>query len=266
MQKLTFEIAKLDCPCEEQIVRMALENLASVHSLHFDYTVKQLQIYFSGKKTEEITNRLHQLNLGTKLLHICIENPPITDNNSKREQQLLIKVLTINLLFFVLEILFGWIAHSMGLIADSLDMLADSLVYALALFAVGRSITWKKNIAKISGYVQLLLAVLGLVEVIRRFIGSEFVPNFTLMIGVSVLALAGNLVCLRLLQKSKNTEAHIQASMIFTSNDLLANIGVIIAAVLVFMTSSKYPDLIIGSIIFLIVSRGAMKILKISKH
>ena len=57
----------------------------------------------------------------------------------------------------------------------------------------------------------------------------------------------------------------MQASMIFTSNDIIINIGVIIAGVLVYFTASKYPDLIIGGIIFLIVVRGALRILKLSK-
>ena len=57
----------------------------------------------------------------------------------------------------------------------------------------------------------------------------------------------------------------MKASMIFTANDVIINIGVIIAGVLVYFMQSKYPDLIIGSIVFLIVVRGAIRILKLSK-
>jgi len=153
----------------------------------------------------------------------------------------------------------------MGLVADSLDMLADALVYGLSLFAVGGSMSRKMRIAGVSGYFQMTLAIVGLVEVIRRFLGYEEVPDFRVMIVISVLALIANALCLYLLQKSKSQEAHMKASMIFTSNDIVINLGVIIAGVLVFVLNSKYPDLIIGSIVFIIVTRGALSILKLSK-
>ncbi|MEZ4848185.1 MAG: cation transporter [Bacteroidia bacterium] len=80
-------------------------------------------------------------------------------------------VLGINFGLFLLEMTYGWLASSMGLIADSLDMLADAIVYGLSLWAVGAAVSRKKKIAGISGYFQMTLAVLGFMEVIRRFVG-----------------------------------------------------------------------------------------------
>ena len=95
--------------------------------------------------------------------------------------------------------------------------------------------------------------------------GYEPAPDFHLMIIISLLALVANAICLYLLQKSKSKEAHMQASMIFTSNDVIANLGVIIAGILVYLTESKPPDLTVGIIIFIIVGRGAYRILQLSK-
>ena len=144
-------------------------------------------------------------------------------------------------------------------------MLADALVYGLSLLAVGATVSRKKRIAGISGYFQMILAVLGFSEVIRRFIGLDMPPDFQIMIIVSVFALMGNALCLYLLQKSKSEEAHMKASMIFTSNDVIINSGVILAAILVNVLNSNKPDLIIGTIVFIIVIRGAMRILKLSR-
>jgi Co/Zn/Cd efflux system component len=85
------------------------------------------------------------------------------------------------------------------------------------------------------------------------------------MIIISFLALTGNAICLYLLQKSKSQETHIQASMIFTSTDVIVNLGVIVAGVVVYLTTSKLPDLIVGTIIFVLVGRGAYRILQLSK-
>jgi Co/Zn/Cd efflux system component len=144
-------------------------------------------------------------------------------------------------------------------------LLADAFVYGLSLWAVGSTVIRKKKVARLSGYFQLTLALLGIFEVVRRFIGFEEMPDYRIMIGVSIFALIANAVCLFLLQKSKSNEAHMKASMIFTSNDVIINAGVIIAGVLVLLTQSKFPDLVIGLIVFLIVVRGAIRILKLGK-
>ncbi|MES2382178.1 MAG: cation transporter [Bacteroidota bacterium] len=264
MQKTTFRISKMDCPSEEQMIRMKLGDLSNIKSLDFDIANRQLTV-FHLDNYDQIFQRLDNLKFDTSLIDsVLADNYTFTDNH-KQERKLLWQVLAINFFFFVLELLTGFISNSMGLVADSLDMFADSIVYGLALFAVGGALARKKNIAKASGYFQLILAVFGFVEVIRRFTGFENVPTFETMIIISILALIGNAACLYLLQKSKSKEAHMQASMIFTSNDVIVNIGVIIAGVLVYLTNSKYPDLIVGTIVFFIVGLGAFKILKLAK-
>ena len=57
----------------------------------------------------------------------------------------------------------------------------------------------------------------------------------------------------------------MQASMIFTSTDVIVNLGVIVAGVIVYLTASKLPDLTIGTIVFALVARGAYRILRLSK-
>ncbi len=265
MQKTTFKIAKMDCPSEEQMIRMKLADLSNINSLDFDIANRQLNIFHTDNH-DQIFQRLDSLNFDTTVISsIPVEDFIVTTDNSNAEKKLLRQVLIINFFFFALEIITGFISNSMGLVADSLDMLADSIVYGLALFAVGGTMIRKKNIAKAAGYFQLTLAIFGFIEVIRRFLGVEIVPAFQTMIIISMLALIGNGLCLYLLQKSKSKEAHMQASMIFTSNDVIVNLGVIIAGGLVYLTNSKYPDLFVGTIVFMIVGRGAFQILKLSK-
>lgn len=253
----------MDCPSEEQLIRMKLNGLQNIHSLQFDIPYRQLKVFHSGSH-DEILLRLESLNFGTTLhgTTLAIENQVATD--STVERKLLGWVLAINFFFFVLEMATGILANSMGLIADSLDMLADSFVYGLALFAVGGSLIRKKNIARASGYLQLLLAIAGFAEVIRRFAGFEPVPEFMTMMVISALALTGNAFSLYLLQKTKSAEAHLQASMIFTSNDIIVNLGVILAGFLVYLTASRYPDLIVGTLVFVLVLRGSFRILKLA--
>jgi Co/Zn/Cd efflux system component len=255
----------MDCASEEQLIRLKLEPFSNISSLQFDIPNRKLDVYHTDDY-EVILDALHSLRLDTTLVQTDTTDASlVTDNSFDQERKLLWQVLFINFFFFALEILTGFLANSMGLVADSLDMLADSLVYGLALFAVGGTIATKKNIARASGYFQFLLAILGITEVIRRFLGFGEVPTFQLMIIISTLALIGNATSLYLLQKNKSGEAHMQASRIFTSNDVIINVGVILAGVLVFVTGSKIPDLVVGTVVFVIVARGAYRIFQIAK-
>ncbi len=251
----------MDCPSEENLIRMQLQELQSVKNLEFDISNRKLTVYHLTD-LEKITKKLAQLNLGS--VYISTEtSTKNTFSENKNQKKFLWIVLSINVVFFLIEITTGWLSKSMGLVADSLDMLADSFVYAISLFAVGGTILLKKRVAKFAGYIQIVLAILGFMEVIRRFLNPSF-PNFYMMIIVSVFALLANSICLYILQKSKSDEAHIQASMIFTSNDIIINLGVILAGILVHFLHSNIPDLLIGSMVFILVLQGAYRILKIS--
>jgi len=268
-KKSTFHLSKMDCPTEEQMVRMKLEDFPEIKALEFDLEKRNVMVIHAAEE-EKIKQALESLKLGTSLLETAeVDNDAGVSMqdvaSDDRERKLLWTVLAINFGFFIIEITTGFISRSMGLVADSLDMLADSLVYGLSLWAVGSAVSRKKKVATMSGYFQMLLAFLGLVEVVRRFMGHEVVPDFRMMIIVSVLALIANSVALYILQKSKSKEAHMKASMIFTSNDVIINSGVILAGILVFLTNSKYPDLIIGALVFFVVVRGALRILKLGK-
>ena len=264
MQKSIFEISKMDCPSEENLIRMKLDGISSIANLDFDIPNRKLAVFHNGE-IDQIEKSVIELNLGGKRISTELtEQTEFKENTNQKK--LLWSVLAINFAFFVIEMTTGLISKSMGLVADSLDMLADSFVYGISLFAVGGTLIKKKRIAKLAGYFQITLAIIGFVEVIRRYFGEEELPDFWTMIIVSIFALIANGICLYILQKSKSKEeAHMKASMIFTSNDVIINLGVIIAGFLVNYFSSNKPDLIIGIIVFVLVIQGAIRILKLGK-
>jgi hypothetical protein len=264
----TFEVTKMDCPSEESMIRMALENCQSLKAMDFDIPGRRLKVYHENG-IEEIQQKLTNLNLGASLLEtqqIDSEALSVIISNAKSENsqefRVLIWLLIINAAMFVVEFAIGILAQSTGLIADSLDMFADAAVYGTAIYAVGKSNQLKLKAAHLSGWVQVLLGTGALIEVIRRFIyGSE--PVSTLMIVMGLVALVANVTCLLLIAKKKDSGAHMKASWIFSANDVIANTGVILAGVLVMLTGSAIPDLIIGLVIAVVVLNGARRILQI---
>lgn len=268
MQKTLLSVPKMDCPSEEKLIRMALNGASSVKSLSFDLAKREMTVVHEGDAIP-VLRLLEPLNFGAKVVRTDAHAPLEGDaddfeaTGAPGEARVLKVLLAINALMFVVEITLGWIAQSTGLIADSLDMFADAAVYGVSLYAVGKALQRQRQAARLSGYLQLFLAVLAIVEVVRRFyFGSE--PFASYMVAVSFVALAANVSCLALISKHRTGGVHMQASWIFSANDVIANMGVIVAGVLVYVTKSPYPDLLIGGVIAAIVFRGALKILKIS--
>ena len=180
------------------------------------------------------------------------------------ERRVLLALLFINATMFAVELVAGLLADSTGLLADSLDMLADAMVYGIALYAVGRSMSAKRHAALLSGGFQIILALGVAIDVLRRvWFGSEPVSEWMMLVGT--VALAANLTCLALLAKHRDGEVHMRASWIFSVNDVLANIGVILSGVLVLYLGSRWPDLIIGALIVVLVLRGGVAIIRESR-
>ncbi len=258
-----YAIAGMDCPSEERLIRMALEGTPGLGALAFDLQRRELRVQHAGP-VQAITDRLQGLQLGAQLL----SSAPLAGEalaapaSDAQEARVLRWLLAINALMFVVELVAGWLAESTGLIADALDMFADAAVYGLALYAVGRAAAHKLRAARLSGWLQLLLALGALAEVLRRLLlGSE--PEPPLMMGIALLALLANVSCMALLARHREGGVHMRASWIFSTNDALANLGVILAGALVAWSGSNVPDLVIGALIALLVLGGARRILRL---
>ncbi len=256
-----FRVDSMDCTAEEQLVRMRLNQIDGIDQVAVDLDARQVAVQHRIE-TDAVDAALQSLDLGTTHLGDGGEIDAPAQND--RERPALVFALVVNAVFFVGELTAGLVSRSMGLVADALDMGADAAVYALSLLAVGTSTLRKNRLARTSGYLQFGLAVIGLGEVVRRFVSDDALPEVGPMIVVSLLALAGNIATLVVLRSVRSGEAHFQASWIFTANDIKVNVLVIAAAIAVAFIDSSAPDLIAGAIIFAIVANGARRILKLA--
>lgn len=180
---------------------------------------------------------------------------------NREQSRVLIVLLGINAVMFVVEIALGILSESTALIADSLDMLADATVYGIGMYAVGRPMSAKIRAAHLSGVFQIMLGALVSLDVFRRFVGGSE-PESLLMISVGLVALMANVICLKLISKHREGEVHMRASWVFSKNDVIANLGIIVGGLLVYTLDSRYPDLLIGLAISIVVIRGGMQILR----
>lgn len=182
------------------------------------------------------------------------------DATQAADRRILVLVLLINLGQSLVGAGVGVWAASTAVIGAALDNLADASVYGVSLYAVGRSPAIKVRAAKLSGWLLIVLAVMLLVEVLRRFFGGE-PPVGPAMMAMAAVNAALNIVCLRLLKRHRGEDVNFKASAIFTSNDSIVNLAIVLSGALVMWWGSNLPDLVLGVVVAAIAANGGREIL-----
>ncbi|ETX06197.1 cation transporter [Candidatus Entotheonella palauensis] len=180
--------------------------------------------------------------------HCCDHKAEALSVLRERQRGVLQLVLAINAVMFVVEGTAGLLAHSTSLLADSLDMLGDAFVYALSLYALHRSQSWRAGAALTKG---LIMAAFGIGVVIEAAfkLSVGVVPQGSLMGIFGLLALAANVSCLVLLMRHRSDDLNMHSTWVCSRNDVIANGGVLLAAAGVSMTGTVWPDMVIGLVI-----------------
>lgn len=256
-----FHLPGMDCPAEEQLVRMTLSDVPGVRGLGFDLAHSRVSVVHEGGPDPMIA-ALSTLGLGARVDTGGQAVPVVSEG---QERPVLIAVLVINATMFVVELVGGLLAQSSALLADSVDMFIDASVYVVALAAVGGTAASRRRAARHSGWLQVSLAGLVWLEVVRRaVVGSE--PQSGWMFAFGGLALVANAASAILLAGKRDSGMHVRASWIFSVNDTVANLGVMFAGVLVAVTGSGWPDLVMGAAIATLIAAGGWRILRMSRQ
>lgn len=183
------------------------------------------------------------------------------DQDSAEKRRTLRIVLVLNVVIAIGFFGTGLIADSSALLANGLDNSSDAIIYALSLLAMTRSQTWKRGVARLSGIMLLIFAAGVILDAGRRFIeGSE--PAGVLMMAMAAIAAVINLLSLYLLKRLRNKDVNLRAATTFSLNDFVANGGIIIAGIVVMVTSANWPDLIVGIAVAGIAIYGGIEILR----
>lgn len=170
-------------------------------------------------------------------------------------------VALLNLGFGMFEIIGGFVAGSQALKADALDFLGDGSITLVGLFALGWVQRSRDRVALLQG---LFLASLG-VGVVGMAVWRSFnaiSPEAGIMGGLGIAGLFINVsAALALVRFREIGDANARAIWLFSRNDALANIAVIIAAVLVAWFKTAWPDLIVAGVIAVLFLHSAWQII-----
>ncbi|MCP5399921.1 MAG: cation transporter [Sphingomonas sp.] len=183
------------------------------------------------------------------------------DLGSAGKRRTLWIVLWLNVAIAIGFFVVGYFADSNALLANGLDNSSDAIVYALSLLALTRSRVWKRGAARFSGIMLFIFGVGVIADAVRRFLeGSD--PGGVMMLAMAAVAAVANLICLRLLQKTKEKDVSMRAATTFSFNDFIANGGIIVAGIVVMLTGANWPDLVVGIAVACIALYGSVQILR----
>lgn len=178
-----------------------------------------------------------------------------------RQSTVLWAVLAINAVMFVLEMGLGLLAGSVALLADSLDMLGDTIVYGFSLVALNRSERWKAGAALLKGGIMAAFGLGVLLQTGHKLLFGG-APDAQLMGLTGIVVLAANASCLFLLTRHRNDDLNMRSTWLCSRNDIVANTGVLLAAAAVYVTTSKWPDVLISAVITIVFLKSAWYVLR----
>jgi Co/Zn/Cd efflux system component len=182
-----------------------------------------------------------------------------------RQRRLLAVVLAVNAAMFVGELVAGILAHSTALLADSADMLGDAIAYAFSLYVVGRGPVWQVRGARLKGAIMAAFGIGVLLEVASKLV-QGVTPRAEIMSGVGLLALLANAAVLGALWRHRADDLNMRSVWLCSRNDVIANGGVLLAAVGVHLTGTPWPDIVIGLAIASLFLASAVGVLRAARR
>lgn len=190
-----------------------------------------------------------------------IAEKPLDSKQNESLKRIFWIVLLINLGMFLVEAISAFSSHSNALLADSLDMLGDVFVYGLSLLVLTSNHVMKAKVSLAKGAIMTFLGLFVLGQVVYKVI-YPIVPVAETITLISLIALVANVICLFLLTRFKKTDLNTKSAWTCSRNDVVANVGVMIAGLLVGYFDSMWPDLIAGIIIASVVLYSSIDVIR----
>jgi Co/Zn/Cd efflux system component len=170
-------------------------------------------------------------------------------------------VIAINAAMFLVEMAAGALAGSRALQADALDFLGDTFTYGITLAVIGAPLRTRAWAAFAKG-VSLTVMGLWVLGVTAYYVLIVGMPRAEVMGIVGFLALAANLTSVLLLVRYKEGDANVRSVWVCSRNEAIGNVAVMIAALGVWGTASRWPDLIVAAIMAGLFVASSVQILR----
>lgn len=254
-ETLRYRVTGMDCSSCAEKIQSAVSKLPGVETARVSIASSMMTLQVDGaeRRASEIEATVN--GLGYQL----DREEAVADDDQRQSakavshvtpsyRRALWGVVLINVGYGLVEIIAGFIARSQALKADALDFVGDGLISFLGLLAIGWSLAWRAKSALIQGYFLALLGLGVLLNTGYRVLVLNQ-PEAELMGLFGAVALVANVAAALILIPHRKGDANVRAVWLFSRNDALGNLAVVVAAGLVFWTKAAWPDLVVAVVI-----------------
>lgn len=183
----------------------------------------------------------------------------VFDGASAAYRRALMGVIGINILGFVVVAVGSWLADSAALAANTLDFAADAATYALSLWAIGKSVQIRSGAAFIKS-ASLALMAAGILGLATWRAATGTAPNGEAISALGLFGAAANLAAAALLVRFRDGDANVRSVWLCTRNDLIQCVAVAATGIVVMLSGSRWPDVVVGALLAAVFFRSAWEI------
>lgn len=244
-QTLRYRVIGMDCAHDAREIEEAARDSGAVSDVRVSVSsqIMTLQVAPEGS-TESIKQAVNAI--GYQLEPITGDSTPAHANPAYRRALWI--VILLNVGYGVIEMAGGFLSDSQALKADALDFFGDGLITLLGVIALGWGIAWRSRSALIQGVFLGILGISVVVNTVMR-LAEGYVPEAGMMGAFAIVALIVNVASTIVLLPHRTGDANVKAVWMFSRNDALGNVAVIIAAVIVGRIGAAWPDIVVAFVI-----------------
>jgi cobalt-zinc-cadmium efflux system protein len=189
----------------------------------------------------------------------------------------LLLALAITVTFAVIELAGGMLSGSLALISDSGHMFTDALALTLSLWAsyVATRMANERQtfgllrveilVALVNGVVLVGVSLFIIYEAVVRLQNPQPIEG-GLMLVIAVIGLVANLAGVLILREKAKENLNVKGAFLHVLGDLLSSVGVIVAAILVYLFDLQQADPVISIAISVIILYGSYRIISQSVY
>lgn len=260
-QTLRYRVIGMDCANDAREIEEAARNSGAVEDVRVSVSsqVMTLQLHPHGS-TESVTQAVKDI--GYQLDSLSVDSAPTHTLPAYRRALWI--VILLNVGYGIVEMVGGFFSDSQALKADALDFFGDGLITLLGIIAIGWGAVWRARSAMIQG---VFLGILGISVLVNTLMGlfEGYVPEAGMMGAFAIGALVANIASTIVLLPHRAGDANAKAVWMFSRNDALGNIAVIIAAIIVGRVGAAWPDIVVAFVIASLFLQSSWAIIRDSR-
>ena len=242
--RLRYHVIGMDCDHDAREIEEAARESGAVSDVRVSVSSQVMSLTLSPTGSErDVTRAVNDI--GYKLEPVTEAGEDTSAHMSAAYRRALWIVVLLNVGYGIVEMVGGFVSDSQALKADALDFLGDGLITLLGVVAIGWGVAWRARSALVQG---VFLGALGLGVLVNTIIrlAQGYVPEAGLMGAIGIGALVVNVAATAVLIPHRAGDSNVRAVWMFSRNDAIGNLAVVIAAVFVGWLDSAWPDIVVA--------------------